>query len=97
MIKSKFTKLDYLISGYLYKKRIKHGNKGKSGGLRTIIAYRHQDKAFLIHGYSKNDKENLSHDELIFCKQTANLIFSYNEQQLLQAIMSNIITEVKYG
>jgi hypothetical protein len=37
--------VDAKLGGFLLKKRISKGHKGKSGGLRTIIAYRQELQA----------------------------------------------------
>lgn len=85
------------LGGYLYKKRIKYGNKGKSGSLRTIIAFKYIDKAFFIYGFKKNYQDNLTKNELIQFKQMANKFFSHDDQQLQNLILNKIIFEVNYG
>lgn len=54
---------DAKLGAYLYKKRIALGSKGKRSSLRTIIAFKQYDKAFFLHGFSKNDQENISETE----------------------------------
>lgn len=44
----------------IYKKRIARTGKGKSGGFRSIIAFRANDTAFFMYGYAKNEKEDLT-------------------------------------
>jgi hypothetical protein len=45
------------LGGHIIKKRIRFQGKGKSGSGRTIICYKHADKAFFIHGFAKNEKQ----------------------------------------
>lgn len=52
--------VDAKLGGGLYKKRVAIGIKGKSGGLRTLIALRHKDKAFFIYGFVKSQRTNIS-------------------------------------
>ena len=51
--------IDADLGGGVYKKRIALPGRGKRGGARTIIAYRTNQVAFFIFGYSKNKKDNL--------------------------------------
>lgn len=82
------------LGGYLYKKRIAIGNKGKSGGSRTIIAFRKEDKAFFVYGFTKNKKENISQNELITYKELAKLFLNLDEKKIKEAIANNKIIEV---
>ena len=54
----------------LYKKRIAFGGKGKSGGLRTIIALRQEDKMFFVYGFAKNKLENITLKEIAALKKS---------------------------
>jgi len=45
------------------KKRIARENEGKSGGYRTIILYKVDDKAFFVYGFPKKDKDNIDRKE----------------------------------
>ena len=57
------------LGGNLYKKRIRFKGQEKSGGGRTIICYKKNDRAIFIHGFAKNEKSNLSKKELIAFKE----------------------------
>ena len=56
--------IDANLGGHVYKKRVAIQGKGKSGGVRTIIAYRIEDKAFFVFGFAKSARANISADEL---------------------------------
>lgn len=56
--------IDANLGGHVYKKRVAIQGKGKSGGVRTIIAYRIEDKAFFVYGFAKSARANISADEL---------------------------------
>jgi len=51
------------LGGHLYKKRVRFEGAGKSGSGRTIICYKKDNNAIYIHGFAKNDKDNLSNAE----------------------------------
>jgi len=44
--------VDANLGGNVYKKRVAIGGKGKSGGVRTILAFKVDDKAFFIYGFA---------------------------------------------
>ena len=85
---------DANLGGYLYKKRIAIGSKGKSGGLRTIIAFKKEDKAFFIYGFAKNSKGNINEEELTALKDLAKVYFSSGDKLIEDAIKNNKIIEV---
>lgn len=82
------------LGGNIYKKRIALGNKGKRGGARTIIAFKIQGKAFFIYGFAKNKKGNITHKDEEALRALAKLYFSYDENQIEQAIKIGEFIEV---
>jgi len=52
--------VDADLGGHVYKKRVAIQGRGKSGGVRTLIAYQVKDKAFFIYGFAKNKRANIS-------------------------------------
>ena len=46
------------------KKRVALRQRGKSGGARTIIAFKLKSRAFFIYGFAKNKRANISTKEL---------------------------------
>ena len=43
--------IDANLGGHLYKQRVAVGGKGKSGGVRILLAYKPADKVFFIYGF----------------------------------------------
>jgi hypothetical protein len=86
---------DANLGGYVYKKRISIGSRGKGGGARTIIAFKARGKAFFIYGFSKNEKDNITEKEKEALKALAKLYFSYNDKQIQHAIKNGELIEVK--
>ena len=82
------------LGGFLYKKRIALGNKGKSGGVRTIVALKHEEKAFFIYGFSKNQKANITVDELAALKKLSKLYLGYTEEQIRKILKIKEFIEV---
>ncbi len=52
------------LGGGLIKQRIARKGGGKSGGFRTIIIFRANDRAFFVYGFAKNQQSNISKKEL---------------------------------
>ena len=64
------------LGGYLYKKRVSIGGKGKRSGARVIVAYAPPDKSFFIYGFSKNEIENITIKRLDALKKLAKQLIS---------------------
>ena len=82
------------LGGHIYKKRLPLGHKGKSGGARTIIAFKVNDKAIFIYGFSKGQKSNITKKEEEGLKDLAKVYFGYDENQINKAIKSGVLIEV---
>lgn len=83
------------LGGNTYKKRISLENRGKRGGTRTIVAFKNHDKAFFIYGFAKNKQSNILPKEEKALKSLAKIYFSYNDNEIEQAIKKGELFEVK--
>src|ERR1700722_2850946 len=70
------------LGGHIYKKRVALGHRGKSGGGKNIIAFKMNDKAIFIYGFSKGDKSNITEKEEEALKNLAKGYFGYDENQI---------------
>lgn len=68
--------------------------RGKACG-RTIICYKKDDKAIFVHGFAKNEKSNLSENELVAFKELAKILLSLSAEDLDIAISSGALIEVR--
>ncbi len=82
------------LGGYVYKKRIGLPGRGKRGGVRTLIAFRQGERAFFMYGYPKNERANISNDELKALRLLAKELLGYNEQGLAKAVKAGELIEV---
>ena len=71
--------VDADLGGYVFKKRVAISGRGKSGGARTLLAYKVGGKAFFIYGFAKNTRANIKDDELKGLKAYASVLFGYND------------------
>jgi len=86
--------VDANLGGSVYKKRVAIGDRGKSGGLRTLLAFKKVDKAFYIYGFAKNQRANISDKELKALKKLAKELLGYNDKELQVAVAARELTEV---
>ena len=86
--------VDADLGGGLIKQRVARQGKGKSGGYRTIIAYRSNDKAFFIYGFAKSDRENIESDELKTLREIASDWLAADEQRMTRGIGDGELKEV---
>ena len=83
------------LGGHLYKKRIRFSGQGKSGSGRTIICYKKDDRAVLIHGFAKNERPNISKKELLAFKEFAKILLGFSKKEIEFAIKHGVLIEVK--
>lgn len=86
--------VDADLGGQMFKKRVAIGGRGKSGGVRTLLAYRAGDKAFFVYGFSKNVRANISAKELKALKLYADTLLSYSKAELKKAVRGGALIEV---
>jgi hypothetical protein len=86
--------VDANLGGHVYKKRVPLGSRGKSRAMRTLIAYRHGNKAFFIYGFDKNERGNISQKELRALRRLAAELLGYREQSLKKALKTKELSEV---
>jgi hypothetical protein len=87
--------IDANLGGNILKKRVAVGGRGKSAGVRTLLAYRIENKAFFVYGFAKSNRANISDDELKSLKLYAKVLLGYNDKEIIKAIKQGILTEVK--
>jgi hypothetical protein len=83
------------LGGGVIKQRLARRGSGKAGGFRSLIIFRARERAIFIHGFAKNDVENIRPDELAALKKLAAEMLVYRREELESAIASGTIMEVK--
>lgn len=87
--------IDADLGGHVVKKRVAIGGRGKSGGVRTVLAYKVGNKAFFVYGFAKNARANISADELKALKHLAKELLGYSDKVLSEAIEHGALIEVE--
>lgn len=79
----------------VYKKRVKLPGMGKRGGARIIVATKLLKRWYLIFGFSKNDRSNISNDELLSFQEAAKRLLQLSDREIESAIHANQLEEIK--
>nr|WP_109488340.1 type II toxin-antitoxin system RelE/ParE family toxin [Occallatibacter savannae] len=86
--------VDAELGGGLIKQRVPRKGQGRSGGYRTIIAYRQGTRAVFLYGFAKSRWGNIAMDELKTVRQIAARFLSFTEQELQLACEKGEIEEI---
>jgi hypothetical protein len=86
--------IDAELGGGLIKQRVARPGGGRSGGYRTIIAYRASQCSVFLYGFAKNQRENINDRELDDLKKLAKHILSYSDAQIAAALAQAELREV---
>lgn len=86
--------IDARLGSYLIKKRVPLAGRGKRGGARIILAYRHADIAFFIYGYAKNERTDIGTEEMQALRRLAEELLTYDDVALARLIESGKLLEV---
>ena len=87
--------IDVNLGGHVFKKRVGLAGRGKSGGVRTLLAFKVNNNAFFIYGFAKNQQDNVSDKELQMLKLLAAKLLVFDDAALNQAINAMELYEVK--
>ena len=77
------------------KKRVALGGRGKRGGVRVLIAYKAEHNVFFVYGFAKNDRANISDDELRALKSLARELLGACEKAIANAMKNGALIEVE--
>jgi hypothetical protein len=87
--------VDADLGSGLIKQRIARPGQGRSGGYRLIVAYRVQERAIFLFGFAKNDRENLSPDQLSELREIGADMLAADTAAINKAIEDGLIKEIK--
>lgn len=86
--------IDADLGGHVIKKRAALPGHDKRGSLRTLVAFKADDKAFFICGFAKNERDNIGQNELKALRLLATELLGYGSVLLAKAIAVGEIVEV---
>lgn len=86
--------VDADLGGGLIKQRVAREGGGKSGGFRTVVFFRHEERAIFAFGFAKSDKANLSAAELKVYKKAAKIVLALSQAQIDVEVREERLFEV---
>jgi len=86
--------IDADLGEQVFKKRIALPGRGKRSGVRTLVASKIQDQWFFLYGFAKNERDNISDQELRVLQAIASSWLEQEQHLLQRAIESGELKEV---
>jgi hypothetical protein len=86
--------VDADLGGGVMKKRVAMSGRGKSGGARTLVATNRGARWFFVFGFEKNERANISSEELEALQVVAKDLLARTNEQLDQAVSDGALLEI---
>lgn len=86
--------IDVKLGGYLFKKRVALGGRGKSAGARTIVATKFEQRWIFLFGFEKNERSNIDATELKVLQELASTLLDLSEQAVSVALSTGQLIEL---
>jgi hypothetical protein len=86
--------IDADLGGGLIKQRIARRGGGKRGGYRTVLAYRHRERAVFLFGFAKSVRANVDDDELEALRRRGAGLLNAADEAIEFMIEDDELTEV---
>jgi hypothetical protein len=86
--------IDADLGGGLIKQRVARRRQGRSGGYRTILAYRVGSKAFFLHAFAKSNRNNIGEDELNAFKKFGGRLLTADAETLNGMLEDGSLKEI---
>ena len=86
--------IDADLGGGVLKKRVGLAGRGKRGGVRTLVATNRGNRWFFVFGFEKNERANVSDEELEGLQLIAADLLARTVPQLAEAIADGALQEI---
>lgn len=83
------------LGGCLLKKRIAAPGRGKRGGFRTILAHRQRDRLVFLHGFPKNQKDDITKKERAALLKLGEQYMRYDDTTMSKLVARRLIVEIR--
>jgi hypothetical protein len=83
------------LGGVLIKKRVGAFGRGKRGGFRAIAAHRQGERLVFLHGFVKNEKDDISPTEEKALRKLGDEYMAYSNAELSKLVQERLIVEVR--
>lgn len=88
--------VDAELGGNLVKPRVARQGGGRSGGFRTVIAYRAKTRSIFLYGFAKNAAANIDREDLEVLKKLARRFLALSDKELEKAVAEQELIEVTH-
>ncbi len=85
--------VDADLGGGLYKQRVARPGGGLSGGYRTLLCFRMDERAFFVYGFPKSSLANISDDQERDLKKLAGVLLNLPDDTLQAMLADNSLIE----
>ena len=82
------------LGGSVIKQRVARLGGGRSGGYRTVIAYRASQRSVFLYGFAKSERDNIDDRELNNLKRLARHYLGYSDSEIAMALEQTELREV---
>jgi hypothetical protein len=86
--------IDADLGGDVVKKRVALPGRGKSGSVRTLVATRKASRWFFVFGFEKNERADVTANELEALQMLASDLLALSGPQLDQAVEDGALQEI---
>lgn len=87
--------IDADLGGGVIKQRIARAGGGKSGGSRTIVLFKRNNRAVYVYGFEKKDTANIDRHELEAFRELAEVILGYTQLEMEQRVKDGALFRVE--
>ncbi|MCR5563074.1 MAG: type II toxin-antitoxin system RelE/ParE family toxin [Desulfovibrio sp.] len=85
--------VDADLGGGLYKQRVARPEEGRSGGYRTLVCFRRDERAFFVYGFPKSARANISAGQGRDLKKLAAVLLNLPDDTLQAMLADNSLIE----
>ena len=89
--------IDADLGGGVIKQRVARAGQGKSGGYRTLILFRHGDRAIFAFGFAKSAQANMSKADLALLRDAATEALEWSGEELDRLVALATLVEIEDG
>jgi hypothetical protein len=87
--------IDADLGGGVIKQRLARAGEGKSGGSRSIILFKKNERAVFVYGFEKKDLANIRPNELGAFRELAGVILNYTEAEMAKRVHDGALFSVE--
>ncbi len=84
------------IGDGLCKQQIACPGQGKRGGHRTLVAFKKNDRAVFVFGFSKNDRCNIDEQEEELYRKLAKYYLNLSDKEIDKMLSKKTLIELSY-